>query len=287
MGCGGLSYDEALAVLQEAAEFAQQALRIDSLPLYATSGQISAKDVYSTRFLPPFDNSAMDGFAVSSEDTLSASEESPVRLSILGSIAAGDTPPIYTSEEHKCYRINTGAPFPVSSTPHLPRLFDACARIEIVHFLDAHTIELREPVKINQHRRSAGEDFQPGMALLKKGQRISPEDIAVLASNGISHVKIVQQPRIAILTTGKELKSLEDQDGRPEISGGQIFNSNGYYLRAALEQWGYSKVTLLDPVGDDPRIFQDRIREEILADYDVLITTGGVSKGEHDYVKSE
>lgn len=237
----------------------------------------------------------MDGYAVSHEETTSASCDKPVQLRIVGSIAAGDLPPTYPSVHAvpalSCWRINTGAPFPriIGSRDGdgEARHYDACARVEIVRMIQDRPgyIELTEPVHASQHRRLAGEDFQPDMVILDAQEIVGPGQIAALTSNGIKKLRVYSKPKIAVLTTGKEVANpSSDEHSRGDIQDGRIHNSNGPYIEAALKDSGYSDVTWIANVGDDPDDFKIAVRD-VRSDYDVLITTGGVSKGQHDYVR--
>lgn len=297
-----VSYAEALSHIEHVASQLRSVLLSTPVTqdLDSSLGSTSSEDVYGQKTLPPLDNSAMDGYAVSSIDTVNASAETPVRLEILGSIAAGDHPPTFdfhTSSE-TCFIINTGAPFPLPSSStclegsqNEGTRFDACLRKE-----DAHPskcgkyVDLIKPVKTMQHRRKAGEDYKPGTKLLSSGDIITPERIAALSSHGFSHLKTIRQPRIAVLSTGKELEqvsSLNERNGESSIKTppSHIYDSNSHYILAALKTWGYEDVTRLTSLGDNPEEFEKTIHTASERRYDVLISTGGVSKGQHDYIE--
>lgn len=297
-----ISYSEAVDRLQQVAQ--QLATRLECVRVQLDGdalGRTSAKDVYGDKTLPPFDNSAMDGFAVTSSSTLTASEEEPVRFKVLGSIAAGDDPPTYDLQDQSnldssCFIINTGAPFPLPSTsePSLPGPssctphFDACLRKEdAILSPDGSHVECLRPVRARMHRRSAGEDFRPGTQLLRRGDRITAERVAALASNGIETLEVLRHPKVAVLSTGKELEPLDAH----VKAAAHIHDSNSHYIVSALRQWGYNKDhnihRLGKSLGDDPMEFRRAIQKCIDGQYDVLITTGGVSKGQHDYIKGE
>lgn len=297
-----ISYGEAISRLHQNVDQLNQLADSRSQKPYASVklsegvGRLAYEDVESTMYLPPFDNSAMDGYAVSSSEVAHASAEKPVRLQVLGSIAAGDPPPSYSlcgeeaSTSLSCWRINTGAPFPRptgTSTTESASRYDACARIEITRTVGGPSseVEVTAPVSRLQHRRYAGEDFRPGIRILRKGARIEAGHIAALASNGCRRLKVKKEPRIAILTTGKELANPDEEADENDngLREGQIFNSNGPYIRAALQSCGYGDARFVGSVGDDPQEYIEAIRQE-RGKADVLITTGGVSKGQHDYV---
>lgn len=292
-----VSYEEALSHIRNVAATLNSQLLINpvNLPLPQSLGSISTQDVTSNRTLPPLDNSAMDGFAVTSSETLHASHQNPIRLKILGSIAAGDHPISYdenTTPALSCFYINTGAPFPLPSqwqqqddAFHYEPRFDACLRKEDASISqDGKYVELHKPVNKRQHRRKAGEDFLPGMKIISKYDKITPERIAALSYHGISCIDTIPQPKIAILSTGKELEQLDAfPPNKPPPS--HIYDSNSYYLLAALYQWGFTNVERLESLGDDPADFKKTVEECAKRDFELLITTGGVSKGQHDYIE--
>lgn len=253
-------------------------------------GRTSAQEIVGERTLPPYDNSAMDGFVCSSHETMEADPARPVRLQILGSIAAGDEPPLFNQDTppRSCYLINTGAPFPhpadiLNADKDVPRRFDACARKEDTIMLGDGCVDVLRPISSLKHRRKAGEDYLPGTRLMQNGQKITPEVISALASHGITHVKTVPFCRIAVLATGKEL---EGPGTSPKtIPRAHIFDSNSLYTRAALFSWGFADVRRFSSVGDNASDYGNLVKDELLGHYDLLISSGGVSKGQHDYVE--
>lgn len=200
-------------------------------------------------------------------------------------------------------------------------LFDACLRKENARLAkdeDGTYIECFADVRPRMHRRLAGEDFEPGTKLLSYGDAITAEKIAALASHGIAKLDIVPLPSIAVLSTGKELEPLAltaharaDVDNNSEartkvkegkarrlreslIDEGHIYDSNSYYIASALRQWGYGGSSgkgikrLGRSTDDDPEDFRRAVSSCMgtngKSQYDILITTGGVSMGQHDYV---
>jgi molybdopterin molybdotransferase len=275
------------------------------MPVNAAVGRVLARAVRSPRAQPLFDNSAMDGFCVTSAYTSMASASWPVKLRVLGSIAAGDAPPEY--DEHTpddvCYEIMTGASFPIPSAATLDldtRKLDACVRIERVHLVDEvkntsqpKVIYLTSPVLPCAERRRAGEDYAAGDLVLEAGSVINAHHLLPLIGVGLTQVIVRKRPRVVIITTGKELRSLhitlrDATDARTQeaqASSLSIPNSNGPYLASACAAWGCEVVSVVG-VDDDPEDFHGALRSAIdIAFCDIIVTTGGVSKGKHDYVR--
>jgi molybdopterin molybdotransferase len=297
------SFADALAFIHKLAS-SHGRLSSISVPLASSIGRHCATHVKAPIALPPFDNSAMDGFAVSSVYCSDASPEHPIEFTVVGGIAAGDAPPIYSSNNDQiddtCYEIMTGAAFPSPGSNPISkgRRYDACVRVEHVEVVKGsphkpERIRLTRPVRPDQERRYAGEDYRQGSTIIEQGTLLQPEHILALASLGVHEVEVVHKAKAVIITTGKELLPLDI--GR-EVSGivahlatgyqakSTIFNSNGPYLRAALSAWGADVLSVLT-VGDDPEDFRHTLAGAVRAGADVVLTTGGVSKGRYDYVR--
>ena len=225
-------------------------------------GRASAKSVVATRTLPPWDNSAMDGYALRSADATGPG----VRLKIIERIFAGDRPtrPIGPGE---CARIMTGAPLPVGA--------DAVLMQELTRATEG-TVELLEAVRAKTAVRLAGEDTRKGDVLLAVGTLIGIPEAGLLWSQGLQRVTVHRRPRVAIAATGDELCSIGQE------SGDQIFDTNSPSIAAAVRRAG-AEPTLLG-------LSADRL-EEVKAlfakglDFDVLITSAGASVGERDFAK--
>lgn len=258
----GLSVAAARARIVEIA--AKYQLPVESVALENASGRILAHDVVAPRDVPGFVNSAMDGFAVRGAD-LPAAGEKPLRL--IGEIfAGGSAAPEITSAT--CVRITTGAPLPHGADTVVMK---ENARIEGDRvFVSAGTVA-------GAHVRPSGEDFRIGDLALRRGVRLTPARLGALASFGFDTVNVVRQPRAVLLTTGDELVA----PGK-ELGFGQIYDSNRYSLGAMLEQHG----TLLvghERLRDDPAVLRAAL-SRAGAEADVVISSGGVSAGEADYL---
>lgn len=239
-----------------------------TLPVTRALGLVTTTDVVSRAELPRFDNSSMDGYAVRAADLEGASAEHPVMLPVVADIAAGDpaTQPLAAGQ---VMRIMTGAPVPPGA--------DTVVRLEDT---DGHAREPQFRVHPEEGRniRLAGEDVRPGDVVVTRGTRIGPAQIAVLVSAGVHEIEVVGQVRVAILSTGDELV----QPGEP-VGPGQIVDSNGPMLEALVREAG-AEVVHVGRLGDLENETTRQI-EARLEDSDLVITTGGVSKGAFDIVK--
>ncbi|WP_345441183.1 molybdotransferase-like divisome protein Glp [Actinoallomurus vinaceus] len=238
------------------------------LALPESYGGVLAEPVTAPVDLPPFDNSAMDGYAVLASDVASAAETSPVTLSVVGDIAAGDQG-AYGIGPGLCARIMTGAPLPGGADAIVP-----------VEWTDGGTakVTIRRSATPGHYIRRAGEDVTAGQTVLPAGTRLGPAQIGMLAAVGRARVLVRPRPRVAVLSTGSELI----EPGRP-VGPGQIWDSNSFALTAAVTEAGgvgFRQGT----VGDDPREVLATIEEQ-LAYADLIITSGGVSMGARDVVK--
>jgi len=243
-------------------------LDAEDVSLIDARGRVLAQEVRSDRDVPPFTNSAMDGYAVRATDTRSASPREPVRLVVLGEIRAGAAPSA-SVRPSAALRIMTGGAMPDGA--------DAVVRIEDTAEGDGQ-VEVRVAVQPGTSVRRAGSDLRRGDVVAERGRVVTPGVIGVLASAGRTSVRVVRRPRVMVLTTGDELR-----DAGEALGPGQITNTNRYTLRAALEEAGAEVIDA--GVARDER--HDLInRFEAAADTDLAVTTGGVSMGAYDLVRA-
>lgn len=224
--------------------------------------RILAADVIASRALPPWDNSAMDGFAVKSAEV-------PGTLLITATIAAGSVASASVKSK-TCARIMTGAPVPDGA--------DAVIMREDAEVSDdGEKVTFAAAATVGQHIRRAGEDIAPGDCPLKKGAALGPAEIAMLAALGHARVEVAKKPAVAIVSTGDELVPV-GQDPGP----GQIQSSNNHALAAQIREAGGVPLDLgIAP--DDPTAITAAI-ERALASADIVVTSGGVSVGDFDFV---
>ncbi len=239
-------------------------LGTESIKLEQALGRVLAEDICANRDQPPYDVSAMDGFALRSADVANV----PATLEIIEDIKAGDMP-TKTLVAGQCSRIMTGAP--------LPNGADAVIRVEDTQALSDKLVRINCAVKPQNDIRPRGESMRNGDVLLQAGTEITPGVVGLLAMVKRNAVQVYRQPRVAILSTGDELEGLEDP-----FDPNKIPDANSYALMAQVQALGIEP-SLLGIARDDPdelrRALQDGLQ------FDVLLVSGGTSVGVHDYVR--
>ena len=231
-------------------------------------GRVLAESVVAEHDIPPWPNSSMDGYALRSADTQGAGADRPVRLTLAGHVAAGRLAERALGPG-ETYRIFTGAPLPEGADAVIPQ--------EDVT-VEGAEVRVPRPLKLGDYVRPRGEDMRPGDRLFEPGRGLSPADLGVLATVGRSRVAVIRRPVVGILSTGDEIADL----GAP-IGPGQIPNSNTYSLMAQVRAAGAEPLNL-----GVARDRQDEIEARLAwgLGADLLISSAGVSVGEHDHVKA-
>ena len=254
-----ISVGDALRAVLEATPV----LGTERLLLGTAAGRVAGEDVVAARAVPAAANSAMDGFAVRGDDVRAA----PARLRLIGSAPAGTLLAVPV-EPGTAAKIFTGSVVPDGA--------DTVVRVEDTEERDG-IVAIHVPVRPGANVRLAGEDIEPGAVVLEAGAVIGPADVGVLASVGRATVVVHRRPRVAILSTGAELVEVDETPGP-----GQVVNSNAYALAAAVAEAGGEPI-VLPIVRDRFEDIRDRLAEAATAD--VVLSTGGVSVGEFDFVK--
>jgi len=249
-------------------------LEPERVALLESLGRVLAEDVVSDIDIAPFDNSAMDGYAVRREDCLGASLERPCVLRVVEHIAAGHAPQRAVGPG-EASRIMTGAPVPEGA--------DAVVMVEVTRALEAAggaggTVAIEHEPAPGDHVRRRGEEVSAGQAVLRAGEVIGSAAVGLAAAAGAAEVVVRRRPKVAVLSTGDELVDVSE---RP--AAGQIRNSNSYSIAAQVLAAG--GVPLRYPtVRDDPAVTRQAF-ERAAEEADFIVSSGGVSVGDFDYVK--
>jgi molybdopterin molybdotransferase len=245
-------------------------LEDERVPLPEALGRVLAREIRSAVTLPAWDNSAMDGYAVRSLDIVGATVDRPVILGVIETVAAGGfaTRAVGVGE---ATRIMTGAPMPAGA--------DTVVRVEDTEG-GQERVAIRSDRDARRNVRPKGEDIGAGDIVLAAGQAIGPAQIGVLASVGAASVDVVRRPRVAIIGSGDELVDLDQFD---EVRAGRkIVSSNTYALDALIRDSNALPVNL-GIARDDPASLHERL--ERARSCDLILTTAGLSVGEHDYLR--
>jgi len=250
---------------------------VEFVALEQSYRRVLAQDIIASVNLPPFDNSSMDGFAVRTEDVKFATQDSPVTLQVVADIPAGISPQL-TIQPGQAARIMTGA--------QMPKGADAVVPVEYTDASQDPNSRLPEQVRIlhapraGEYVRPAGQDVQIGQTVLTAGRKLSPQDIGLLASLGITPVPVYQKARVALLTTGDELI----QPDQP-LTPGKIRDSNSYTIAAMIEMSDAIPIRLGN-APDDPQIIQKYLDIAVAQKVDLILTSAGVSVGTYDFVRT-
>lgn len=259
-----------------------QSLPVEHVSLLDALERTLGENICANEDIPPFPNSAMDGYAVRAADIISASRAQPARLRVIGQAAAGQTPTAVV-EPGTALRIMTGAPMPTGA--------DAVVRFEDTSESlfspmapgddrRRQEIEVYAPVARGDNVRAAGEDIRAGETVLTAGSTLRPPEIGVLASLGRARVAVHRRPRVAVLATGDELLEIEEP-----LRPGKIRNSNEYSTSALVLRYGGIPVRLgiaRDTVED----LTNKLRAAVDQAVDLILTSAGVSVGDYDVVKT-
>lgn len=238
------------------------------IPLTEAGGLVLAEDIISPVNLPYFTNSAMDGYAVKSKDTMGAKENSPVTLKVMGVIRAGDYPD-FTIRDNEAAKIMTGAP--------LPNGADAVVMVEYTEE-ETGIVKVKWSVNQGENVRYEGEEIKKGEIALEKGTELNPASIGFIAGLGIRKIRVYRRPRVAFFVTGEEVVGIDE-----ELRPGKIRDTNSITLSMALSQENVEFV-FLGRARDELSDIEEKLKKGLKV-CDLLIVTGGVSVGEYDYVK--
>lgn len=250
-------------------------LSFETIKIEQSLHRILAEPISADRASPPFDNSSMDGIAVIASDIASASPNTPIQLDIIGAIPAGEYPDKKVLPG-QAMLIMTGAPLPGGA--------DCVVQVEHTNLdfskpVEADNVLVYKPAEPGSNIRKEGEFYKQDEPLIKKGKKIRPQDIAIMAMIGKPVVKVIRKARIGLLTTGDELVL----PGKP-ILPGKIRDTNSYMLAALLENSGADVIqTGIIPDREDAVLIA--LQHLKAANVDMILTSGGVSMGAYDIVR--
>lgn len=259
-----IEFEEAISILLNEVNLLDEI----KLKISDSLGYVTSRKVFAIHDLPPFDNSAVDGYAVKSEDVKGASRENPVVLRLVGRVAAGD---------YANFEIKEGEAAKVMTGAMIPKGADAVCMVEFTEENNGQVI-IYEKVRKYENIRFRGEEIKEGELALNEHTLITPSVVGLLAKLGYNEVIVYRKPKVALIITGKELispgKSLEE---------GKIWDSNSFSLEASLKMDGFECANL-GLTGDDKELFESLVKKAA-KDFDVILISGGTSEGEEDYVR--
>jgi len=259
-----MTFEEAKKTIEE--YFKPAFLGDEEAVLLEAYNRVLSEDIVSALDIPGFNRSTMDGYAVKAQDTVGADENQPVTLKVTGTLTIGEHPRIKV-ETGEAVEIVTGAPMPEGA--------DAVVMVEDTEHEDSE-LHVYTAVTSNENVMKKGSDIKKGAAVLKKGQVLGSSEIGVLAALGLKNVKVQKIPVVAVLSTGGEVTEL----GR-ELQAGKIYDINAYSISTAIIESG-AKPVYFGVVPDDKAALSKAMQTAV-ASTDMVITSGGVSVGPHDY----
>ncbi len=277
------SWGYEMITVEEAYERILQAfhpLEPEPVPLLEGLGRVLAEDVYADVNIPPFANSAMDGYAVRAADTAGASRENPVRLKVKGTLAAGQAP-VEAVEPGTAIRIMTGAPMPpgADAVVRFENTSEGEGNARMIGAAHEEEVAIYVPVAVHENVRPAGEDIHAGEKVLAAGTEMRPAELGVLASVGRTQFMAYRRPRVAVLATGDELVEPDEP-----LTPGKIRNSNAYTNAALVRKYGGIPI-VLGIARDTVAALTAKLQQAVDLKVDLILTSAGVSVGEYDVVK--
>jgi molybdopterin molybdotransferase len=273
-----ISFEQAISIIEQARFVQRESVEVS---VRSAFGKVNAHDVRSSLRNPPFNNSAMDGYAVQVKDLEGASESAPASLTVVGSMSAGDHFPSLTAQPGEAIEIMTGAPLPAGC--------DAVVKVEdVVISPDKDSIQIGRSCVLGENIREAGSDFEVGDILVQAGAVLQSQHIMGLLAAGIASVSVRRPAKVAVISTGAEIvETISGGGGQgvkvKSLEPGQIYNSTAPFLVTSLERFGVD-VHYGGIVPDAPEVFDELVKGYLSEEFDLILSTGGVSMGKHDFV---
>jgi len=238
--------------------------------------RINVLDIYSAVNYPAGTNAAFDGFAINSKETQTLNKNNSQNFKILKTISAGDNPKLKKIKKFDTVEVMTGA--------IIPKFFDTIIPIEKIIFYpnkkNKKYITINEKIKKNQHIRRAGSDYKKKDLIIKKGMIIQPSHIMALKTLGIIKIKVKKKPNILFFSTGNEISN------NKIINDWQVRNSNSHYIKSLSNNFLFNFIDGGILRDKDEKLFKKRIEKSVKSKIDIIITSGAVSAGKHDFVPS-
>ncbi len=235
--------------------------------------RINTQDIYCPVNYPAGTNAAFDGFAINSKDTTKLNKKSPKEFKILKSISAGDNPKLNKVKKFQTTEVMTGA--------LIPKYFDTIIPIEKIVFTNnKKSIVINEKIKTNQHIRHAGSDYKKKELVINKGTIIQPSHILAFKTLGVKNIKVKKKPNILFFSTGNEISNNVD------IADWKVRNSNSHYIKSLSDDFLFNYIDGGILRDKDEKLFQKKIEKSFKSKIDIIITSGAVSAGKHDFIPS-
>ena len=235
--------------------------------------RINVIDIYSAVNYPAGTNAAFDGFAINSKDTNKLNKSNSQNFKILKTISAGDNPSLKKTNKFEAVEVMTGA--------LIPKNFDTIIPIEKIIFdKNRKFIVINEKIKNNQHIRYAGSDYKKRDLIIKKGTIIQPSHILAFKTLGIVNIKVKKKPNILFFSTGNEISNSKN------IANWKVRNSNSHYIKSLSNNFLFNFIDGGILRDKDEKLFKKRIEKSVKSKIDIIITSGAVSAGKHDFVPS-
>ncbi|MDR0372532.1 MAG: molybdopterin molybdotransferase MoeA [Nitrososphaerota archaeon] len=241
--------------------------KIEVASLHNAANRILAQDCTSPIDIPPFTKSAMDGYAIIAANTTNASKKHPISLEVVGTASAGD---------NTTYKIHSGQAVAIATGARIPPGADAVVMVEDTD-ADKKSVKIFKAMEPGRNVIVNGEDIKAGQLLLTKGTWLRPQDIGLMASMGLSSVKVFCRPKVAVFSTGNELA----EPGTTLATNAVLYDSNRYMLSGMISECGGEAIDL-GICKDDPTSIQITLKKAL--QYDLVVISGGSSVGEKDYV---
>ncbi len=238
--------------------------------------RISAENVYSKVNYPAGNNTAFDGYAINSKDTIFLNKKKSKIFKIIKTIAAGDNPKILNVKKFQTIEVTTGA--------LIPKPFDTVIPIEQTQFYPNNKMKkyilINKKIKKNNHIRFKGSDFKKKELIISKGELIQASHILALKSLGVKKIKVMSKPNILFFSTGNEISE------KNKINDWQVRNSNSYYIKSLSNNFLFNFIDGGILRDQDQKLFEKMLRKSLNSKADIVITSGAVSAGKFDFVPS-